>query len=171
MKFSRISVLSGAMLCGILALIVAVYALRPHPQILPALSQDGPDLLEVRVLEIAGKTAIDCGTVKVHASPKIATDCALAANTAGKPFHVRYAIMGIDSQVAIAIVRAPSGKVSALMYDSDISGHGGRGAESVNIKPCPEPLHLWVNPAGRINCFQQQSSPPKDAMSPNSEPY
>ena len=131
----------------------------------------GPDLLEERVEEIARGNSIDCGRVKIGEAPGSATACALAAHQAGKPFHVRYDIRGIDSQVAIAIVRDATGNVSALAYDSDIQGGGGRGHQVVNSSACPKPFHLWVNPSGRINCFQQQTSPRASVMSPNLEPY
>jgi hypothetical protein len=130
-----------------------------------------PDLLEQQSKELAGPAAVNCGRVPVAGNPKMATNCALAAQIAGKPFRVRYDIQGIDSFVAVAIVRTPIGRVGALQYDSDPAGGGGRAHEVVYPKMCPEPVHLWVNPSGRINCFQAKSSPPKDAMSPNAEPY
>jgi hypothetical protein len=130
-----------------------------------------PDLLEQQSKELAGPAAVDCGRVPVAGAPKVATHCALAAQSAGTPFRVRYDIQGIDSFVAVAIVRTPIGTVGALQYDSDPAGGGGRAHEVVYPKRCPEPVHLWINPSGRINCFQAKSSPPKDVMSPNAEPY
>jgi len=131
----------------------------------------GPDLLEERVRKIAGSNSINCGRVKIGEAPGAATACALTAHQAGQPFHVRYDIRGIDSQVSIAIVRDASGNVSALAYDSDIEGGGGRAHQVVNMSACPRPFHLWVNPSGRINCFQPQTSPRARVMSPNAEPY
>jgi hypothetical protein len=135
------------------------------------LSKLGPDLLEKQSKQLAGPHAVDCGKVLVGGDPKAATACALAAQRAGKPFRVRYDLQGIDSFVAVAIVRSSIGVVSALLYDSDIAGGGGRRFEVVHPMECPTPVHLWVNPTGRINCFQKESSPPRDAMSPNAEPY
>lgn len=130
-----------------------------------------PDLLEKQSKRLAGPNAIDCGRVPIRGNPKAATDCALAAQEAKKPFRVLYDLQGIDSGVAVAIVRTDIGTVGALMYDSDPMGGGSRAHEVVYPKRCPEPVHLWVNPSGRINCFQKESSPPRDAMSPNAEPY
>jgi hypothetical protein len=129
------------------------------------------DLLELQSKNLAGPEAVDCGRVPVGGDPKVATECALAAQRAGKPFRVRYDIRGIDSFIAVAIVRTPIGTVGTLQHDSDPMGGGGRAHEVVSPKRCPEPVHLWVNPNGRINCFQKESSPPKDVMSPNAEPY
>jgi hypothetical protein len=128
------------------------------------------DRLQIESKRLAGPNAIDCGEVKINGDPKAATQCAVGAQKAGRPFRVRYDLMGIDSSVALAIVRTPTGTVGALMYDSDPSG-GGNVGEAVYPKPCPEPVHLWINPSGRINCFQKETSPPKDIMSPNAEPY
>jgi hypothetical protein len=130
-----------------------------------------PGDLELQSKNFAGPGALDCGRVLIDGDPKIATECALAAQRAGKPFRIRYDIQGIDSLVAVAIVRTQAGTVESLMWDSDPSGGGRRGPGVVFPKRCPEPVHLWVNPRGRINCFQKESSPPKDAMSPNLEPY
>jgi hypothetical protein len=128
------------------------------------------DRLEIESKRLAGPNAIDCGRVGIKGDPKAATQCAVAAQKAAKPFRVRYDLRGIDSSVAVAIVRTPIGTVGTLSYDSDPSG-GSHVGEAVYPKKCPEPVHLWINPSGRINCFQKESSPPKDIMSPNAEPY
>ena len=128
------------------------------------------DKLDIESKRLAGPGAIDCGRVKIKGDPKDATQCAIRTQKAARPFRIRYDLQGIDSLVAVAIVRTPSGTVGALTYDSDPSG-GGQVGEVVYPKRCPEPVHLWINPSGRINCFQQETSPPKDVMSPNAEPY
>jgi hypothetical protein len=134
-------------------------------------ADSAPDLLESQSKQLAGPGGVDCGRVLAGGDPISATKCALEAQSSEKPFRVRYDMRGIDSSVAVAIVRTPVGTVGALQYDSDPSGGGGRAHEMVYPKRCPEPVHLWVNPSGRINCFQKESSPPRDVMSPNAEPY
>ena len=118
----------------------------------------GPDLLEKRSLQLAGLNAVDCGRVVLRAEPKQATDCALAANKAGKPFRVRYDMQGIDSSVAVAFVRLPGGTVQALSYDSDPSGGGGRLGGVIYVSQCPVPIHLFTTPKGNLTCFP--SKPP-----------
>ena len=138
------------------------------------LTQTSPadsDLLEIQSKRLAGPSGIDCGRVLVGKDPTTATKCALEAQSSQKPFRVRYDLRGFDSLVAVAIVRTPVGTVGALQYDSDPLGGGGRAHESIYPKRCPEPVHLWVNPSGRINCFQKETSPPRNVMSPNAEPY
>ncbi len=183
-KLSRHSPISmgriGQSVCAALALLIlaGVATLAVRRRSTPLSARPGthrsvllPGDLEVQTSNFAGLGALDCGRVLISGDPKIATECALAAQRAGKPFRVRYDLQGIDSLVAVAIVRTQVGTVETLMWDSDPSGGGRRGPGVVFPKRCPEPVHLWVNPNGRINCFQKESSPPKDVMSPNAEPY
>jgi hypothetical protein len=130
-----------------------------------------PGDLEVQTKKLAGLEAIDCGRVLIQGDPEIATECALAAQKAGKPFRVRYDLQGIDSFVAVAIVRTEVGTVESLLWDSDPSGGGRSGPGVVFPRRCPEPVHLWVDPHGRVNCIHEEDSPPKDPMSPKSKPY
>ena len=131
------------------------------------------DSMDRETRHLIGPAGIDCGTVQVHADPTAATNCALKAQTDGKPFRVRYDIMGYDSAVAGGIVRTPEGKLYALSFDGDPSGGGGTSffRERTSKADCPQPVHLWVNPKGRINCFHQQLSPPAGITAPNFEPY
>lgn len=129
------------------------------------------DLLDVEINNIAGPEAVNCGHVVINGDVHPATDCALTAQAKGKSFRVRYDLQGIDSHVAVAIVRTPAGVVETLDYDSDPAGGGGWANQVVFPRPCPTPVHLWITPAGRLNCFQQKLSTSRDAMSPTIEPY
>lgn len=122
---------------------------------------------------LAGLHGINCGRVKVHADPTAATSCALKANADGKPFRVVYNVVGYDAFVAGGIVRTPHGELYGLSYDSDPYGGGGVSLlrQRVDKSHCPYPIRLWVNPKGRVSCFQQQLARPRDIMSPNFEPY
>src|SRR5215469_14841736 len=46
-----------------------------------------------------------------------------------------------------------AGLFGSLTYDSDPSG-GEDVGEVVYPKRCPEPVPLWINTSGRINCFR-----------------
>jgi hypothetical protein len=131
----------------------------------------GPDLLEKRSQQLAGPNALDCGRVAPRVEPKKATDCALAANKAGKPFRVRYDMQGIDSYVAVAFVRLPDGTVEALSYDSDPAGGGGRAHEVVGVSKCPLPINLYATPKGHLTCVPPKLPAPRDVMSPTFDPY
>jgi hypothetical protein len=131
------------------------------------------DSMDWRSRRLMGLGGADCGRVRINGDPKVATDCALKAQSEGRPFRVRYDIRGYDAEVAGGIVRTPSGELYALSFDGNIHGGGATSllAQRSTQSPCPKPTHLWVNPKGRINCFQQELSYPKDLMSPNMEPY
>lgn len=131
------------------------------------------DAMDYRSIRLVGWRGVDCGTVEIDGDPQEATECALQAHNQGKPFRVRYNLQGIDSTVAAGIVRTPDGKLYGLSFDGDPTGGGGTSLfrQRVGQFACPEPIRLWVNPKGRINCFQQQLAPPKNLMSPNFEAY
>ena len=130
------------------------------------------DAMDWKSHYLAGFGSVDCGRVKVRGDASGATQCALQADGKAKPFHVVYDIQGIDSIVAGGIVRTHSGQLLALSNDSCPSGCGSSLLQQrVSVTPCPQPYHLYVNPRGRLNCFQAQLSPPKSIMSPNSEAY
>src|SRR5262249_3471214 len=121
------------------------------------------DALAIKTRWMMGRRGIDCGRVLIRGNPEVATACALHAQSEGKPFRVRYDIQGYDSAVAGAIVRTSAGRVYALSFDGSPQGHGGISlfAQRVSTTACPEPVHLWINPVGRINCFQKERSYPK----------
>ena len=116
--------------------------------------------MKLKARGLAGPGAIDCGRVKINGDPKEATQCAIGAQKAAKPFRVRYDLQGIDSAVSLAIVRTSIGTVGTLTYDSDPSG-GSHVGEVIYPKRCPEPVHLWIDQNGRIDCFPQEAAPPK----------
>jgi hypothetical protein len=120
----------------------------------------------------AGLRGINCGRVKIRGDAASATKCALQADAKGAPFRVIYDVQCFDSIVAGGIVRTPDGRILALAYDSCPSGCGfSLLQQRVRHTLCPQPYHLYVNPKGRINCFQQQLAVPHEIMSPNLEPY
>jgi hypothetical protein len=131
------------------------------------------DAMERRGRQLATMGAINCGRVGIRGDPKKATDCALAANSAGAPFRIRYDIQGIDSSVAGGFARTPDGRLFALSFDGDPWGGGGTSftRQSVTVNECPKPYHFYVSPMGRLSCFKPQLSPPANIMSPNFEPY
>jgi hypothetical protein len=131
------------------------------------------DSMDWRSRWLMGSNGIDCGRVKVDGDPQTATICVLKAESEGKPFRVRYDVMGYDAAVAGRVVRTPSGELYALSFDGNPHGAGYTSllAQRSSKSLCPRPYHLWVNSKGRINCFQQQLSYPKNLSSPNMEPY
>jgi hypothetical protein len=130
------------------------------------------DAMDWKSHYLAGPLSVNCGRVRVGVDASSATQCALQADAKAKPFRVIYNIQGIDAMVAGGIVRTRDGKLLALTYDSCPSGCGfSLLQQRASVTPCPQPYHLYVNPKGRLNCFQPQLSPPQNIMSPNLEPY
>jgi hypothetical protein len=117
--------------------------------------EDGHDLMEKRSQELSGMDSTDCGAVGVRENPQLATKCALRSFSEGKPFRVRYDLMGIDSDVAEGIASSAGGQVYELSFDGDPAGHEGtsRARQRAGVRNCPTPVHLWVNSNGRLECF------------------
>lgn len=125
------------------------------------------DAMDWRSWWLAGSHSINCGRVRVGQDPTQATKCALEASNAGRPFRVRYDIRGVDSAVAAGLVKTLGGHLYALSFDGNPMG-GGRTSlwgQVVCVKSCPEPERLYVNPTGRLNCFQAALSYPRGIMS------
>jgi hypothetical protein len=114
------------------------------------------DKLDIESKTLAGPGTIDCGRVKIKGDPKEATECAIGAQKAAKPFRIRYDLQGFDSLVAVAIVRTPSGTVGSLMYDSDPSG-GSHVGEVVYPKRCPEPVSSVDQPKRTYQLFSAKN--------------
>jgi hypothetical protein len=115
---------------------------------------------------LAGFRSVDCGRVKIRDEASLATHCALHAEAEGKPFRVTYNIQGYDSIVAGGVVSTRGGRLLFLSYDGMSFLR-----QRIYVAPCPQPHHLYVNPLGRVNCFQQEFSYPENIASPNMEPY
>jgi hypothetical protein len=130
------------------------------------------DAMDWRSRVLAGIGSIDCGRVEIRGDPSQATKCALEANTRSQSFRVIYNIQGIDESLAGGFVRTRHGAVFGLTFYGCPMGCGfSLWAQRVQVTPCPQPYHLYVNPNGRISCFQEQLSYPHDIMSPNAEPF
>jgi hypothetical protein len=131
------------------------------------------DAMDWRAHYMAGWRSVNCGRVGVGQDAAAASQCALKAQSDGRPFRVVYNIQGFDSRVAGGIVRNRKGELWALSYDSCPSGCGGTSLliQRVSVNRCPEPYHLFLNPKSRLNCYQAGLSGPSNIMSPNIEPY
>ena len=85
-------------------------------------------------------------------APSTATDqCIADQGAAGAPFYAHYDVQGIDSRVALGVVRDPNGQTSVLLWDSDPSGGSGAPAritgERVRWRPAgANPAHRSGSP-------------------------
>lgn len=136
-----------------------------------ASTASGPaDSMTDEMRNLAGATAINCGHVATAGNVQPASDCAVQANNAGKPFYVRYDLPMPDAQMAIGTVRTADGRLMTVQYDSkglDKPQEGGRlsGDKKVSVVPCPTPENLRVANSGRVTCFPPSQMPA--GMSPH----
>jgi hypothetical protein len=160
------------LIAGFVVLLVVVPGFVPVSLSDAFLSKYG-DAMDWRGAWLVGRHGINCGEVRIGQDPGAATNCALNAHAAGRPFRVRYDIMGWDEPVAGGLVGASDGRLYALSFMGDPGG-GGRTSlwgQRVDVRSCPKPSRLYVNPKGRLNCFQAALSPPAGLTSPNMEAY
>lgn len=153
-------------------IVIALFLITSFPKrIVLYVAGDGLDWHSRRLI---GWQAVDCGRVAIRHNPQEATNCALKADAEGRPFRVRYNIQGYDSEVAVDVVRARDNHVYMLNFVGDPMGKSGVSffRQTTAQIACPEPIHLYVNPKGRINCFQPQLAPPCcGLLVPNFEAY
>jgi hypothetical protein len=84
--------------------------------------------LDALLRQRAGAGADDCGHVAIGASTAATDQCIADRSAAGTPFFAHYDVQGIDSRVALGVVRDPQGQTSVLLWDSDPSGGSGAPA-------------------------------------------
>src|SRR4051812_13620896 len=77
-----------------------------------------PDAMSAELTKLAGSGATDCGRIGMSGDVQTASHCAMEANTAKKPFYVRYDLPMPDAQMAIGTVRTTDGKLMSVQYDS-----------------------------------------------------
>lgn len=103
---------------------------------------------------------MNCGQVELGQSPDNATACVLKMHADRKPFRVRYAAQGIDSQIGIGFAGDAAGEVYALDYDSmQLSSQGLPSnkrlsdGNHITIEKCSRPVKLRKAKNGTVTCF------------------
>jgi hypothetical protein len=132
----------------------------------PAYMPAASEVMDQRLRKLAGPTAIACGHVKVNASPKNATACVRRAFSQGKPFYVRYDVIGIDAEIAGGLVSKGSHNAYAVSFDSiGLSTEGLTDSETMPdgshtvVTPCPKPVKIRKDSQGRATCFKKNQKP------------
>src|SRR3954471_14285198 len=124
-----------------------------------------PDAMSAELTRLAGSGATDCGRIGMSGDVQTASHCAMEANTAKKPFYVRYDLPIPDAQMAIATVRTADGKLMSVQYDSKgwekpLEGAKLSDDKTVAVGPCPAPENLRIASSGRVTCFPPTKMPP-----------
>jgi hypothetical protein len=118
------------------------------------------DPVEQKLQQLAGSGATNCGRVKSvsPAENKPASDCAMQAAQAKKPFYVAYEMPGLT----VAVAGASDGKLYAVQSQSAPPQEDGQKAEpntaapsEVTSTPCPAELRMASS--GRVTCYPANS--------------
>ena len=121
--------------------------------------------MSAELTKLAGSGATDCGRIGMSGDVQTASHCAMEANTAKKPFYVRYDLPMPDAQMAIATLRTSDGKLMSVQYDSKgwekpLEGAKLSENKTVAVGPCPTPENLRIASSGRVTCFPPTKMPP-----------
>jgi hypothetical protein len=123
-------------------------------------------LLMNRLKQLAGEGALNCGLVGILEKPDAASNCALKARESGKPFFVRYNVLGIDTEQVLGFAGTASGNISSVWYFGAGYSAGEHPSEDerarrvkftdnglISIEECAEPINFRKANDGRVTCF------------------
>jgi hypothetical protein len=114
------------------------------------------DPVDQKLQELAGSGATDCGRVKSVApdQAKPASECAVQAAQAKKPFYVAYDMPGLT----VGIAGSSEGKLYALQSEVPQPAEGQQSASQpaqLTVTPCPSELRIASS--GRVTCYPMGS--------------
>jgi hypothetical protein len=122
-----------------------------------------PALPESRFQKIAGPSARNCGHVLLDKNPVVETTCAMHAFKHRKPFYVIYDDHCIDCFSAVGIAWNSKGEPYSISYgsmginnDPPSPGSSMPDGSFTLVIPCSQPLRIYVNDTGKLDCFQQK---------------
>ena len=119
----------------------AAPAPAPAPEV-PASASDSD--VQPKLQELAGKDATNCGDVKSLSRDEVqkASDCAMNASKAKKPFLVSYDMPGLSVGVA--------GNAEGKLFTVQSGEENGKPA-APKFEPCP--AQLRIAQSGRVTCM------------------
>lgn len=122
-----------------------------------------PALPESRFQKIAGPSARNCGHVLLDKNPVVETTCAMHAFKHHKPFYVIYDDHCIDCFSAVGLAWNSKGGPYSVSYgsmginnDPPSPGSSMPDGSFTLVIPCSQPLRVYVNETGKLDCFQQK---------------
>ena len=121
-----------------------------------------PALPESRFQKIAGPSARNCGHVLLDKNPVVETTCAMHAFRHHKPFYVIYDDHCIDCFSAVGMAWNSKGEPYSVSYGSmGISAPSSPGSSMPDgsftlVIACSQPLRVYINETGKLDCFQQK---------------
>jgi len=121
------------------------------------------DAVEAQVRKLAGKSAHDCGRVAAGGSVQQASECAMQANSDGKPFFVLYDLPA-EAGMTVALARSGDGKMYTVQYvgagwqKDELKGEAQLSDDGrILTEPCPAEGALRVASSGRVTCYPPQA--------------
>jgi hypothetical protein len=115
------------------------------------------DSLDRKARSLSDWSSKNCGRVPTTGDHDEVTRCALSAFGEHRPFRVRYDRQGLDSVLSVGLVSRKTGEMYLLLVD-DFS-FGTKWAQSVQIRPCPQPAVLNITKMGRLTCYPEGETP------------
>jgi hypothetical protein len=110
-----------------------------------------PRTMDIKLLALAGKEAVNCGRVHLGQDPQLPTNCAQKSFAANKAFYVRYDREGIDTENATGFsFNGNLRKLYKVEYLHQLGGAGPR--ERLTLVPCSSPIKVNVNKNGLLTC-------------------
>jgi len=134
--------MNKAIVLGVVAAACLVGCKKSSNPSAPAAKPD--DAVQLKLKQLAGAGATDCGRFDVHATneqSKQAGDCGTQAAQGKHPFYVAYDMPGMTTGVA--------GNAEGKLFAVELQG-SGTGAQ-LQSGPCPAELRMAHS--GRLTCF------------------
>jgi hypothetical protein len=122
-----------------------------------------PTLPESRFQKIAGPSAKNCGPVPMDKNIGQATACAMRAFKHHKPFYVIYDGHCMDCFSAQGLAWNSKGEPNSVYYDSmgisdPSSGSSMPDGFHTVVTPCSQPVRVYINEAGELDCFKDRET-------------
>lgn len=111
------------------------------------------DVMDWKGRWISGRNAVNCGNVSVRLDPKAATDCALVAFAAHKPFRVRYRLQTMDTVMAAGVVSSANGQLYEILFSGGTpTGRTDVFRQRFIVNACQAEASLKRTANGRVTC-------------------
>jgi hypothetical protein len=107
--------------------------------------------IRVKMLELAGPTAINCGLLSNGSRMRPAWKCAQAADKARRPFWLAVKGQRTDSDVWLAIARGSDSKRYQVFYTSNEAGES-QFKPHFSVTACNEPFMLFKSSLFMLRC-------------------
>lgn len=121
--------------------VVSVFLFACKKSSTPA-AQPAKDALESRLQALAGSGATNCGRPNQGSDPKPASDCAMQAAQAKKPFYVAYDMPGLT----VGIAGNSEGKLTTAQAQT------GPSQTEAKVTDYPCDAELRIAQSGRVTC-------------------